>query len=192
MSILLVGPKGQAVVLLSRAGAGIPVNNADLTFDDTAVAPLGQFTAITDGIYKVSDYKASDFFPSPAPVGPYEADLSTFSGKDPNGTWSLYVNDEIGPDSGAINFGWSIAITTAAGKTMVIGTHGPSLSINQLGQDLSISLNGTPNADYTIQSTSDMNNWSDAGTVTADENGKAQYSVKPGSAAALFFRAQAK
>lgn len=191
VSILLVGPQGQGVVLLSRVGAGISVSNVSLTFDDAAAAPLSQYDAITDGIYKVSDYKSSDFFPSPAPVAPYDTALATFAGKDPNGTWSLYVNDEIAPDHGAINYGWSIALTTSAGKTMVI-SKGPSLGISQVGQDLSISLAGAPNADYTIQSTSDMTNWTDAGTVTADDNGKAEYSVKPTATGAQFFRALAK
>jgi len=191
VSILLVGPQGQGIVLLSRVGAGVPVSNVSLTFDDAAGAPLPQYGQITDGIYKPSDYKSSDFFPSPAPVGPYETALATFAGQDPNGTWSLYVNDEIAPDKGAINNGWSIMFTTSAGKSMVV-SKGPSLGISQAGQDLSISLAGAPNADYTIQSTSDLTNWTDAGTVTADDNGKAEYTVKPTSTGAQFFRALAK
>ena len=36
VSVLLVGPAGQAVELMAAAGYNIPVSDVDLTFDDTA------------------------------------------------------------------------------------------------------------------------------------------------------------
>src|SRR4029079_13962724 len=38
--------------------------------------------------------------------------MSEFSGANPNGTWSLYVDDNNPGDDGAIGSGWSLSITT--------------------------------------------------------------------------------
>jgi uncharacterized repeat protein (TIGR01451 family) len=47
--------------------------------------------------------------------GSLAADLSVFSGVDPsliNGTWSLYLIDDVAGDFGGISNGWSLAVTT--------------------------------------------------------------------------------
>lgn len=189
VNILLVGPQGQRVVLLSRAGAGVAVNNTFITFDDAAPTAIPQYAQITDGTFKPSDYKASDFFPN-APVGPYANELSVFNGVDPNGTWSLYVYDEIAPDGGSIARGWSLNLGTGVQPSAAIGVRGPTL---RLAQDMTLHVTGTPGVDYTIQSSSDLNNWSDAGTVTTDDTGKAEYNVTPeGGANSRLFRVIAK
>ena len=38
--------------------------------------------------------------------------LSVFNGVNPNGTWSLYVFDDLGGDIGNFNGGWTLRITT--------------------------------------------------------------------------------
>jgi hypothetical protein len=193
VSMLLVGPTGKAIVLLSRAGAGFSINNLFLTFDDAAANSVPQFAAMTDGVFKPTDYKPSDAYPGPAPVGPYGSTLSEFNGTDPNGAWSLFVYDEISPDSGAINSGWTLSITSSTGKTVVVGNAAtPSLSLSKSAEGMVLSLSGAPGVEYTIQSTTDMTNWSDAGTVTADNNGKAEHTVAPSTSGAQFFRALAK
>jgi subtilisin-like proprotein convertase family protein len=118
VSVLLVGPQGQKVVLMSRAGGSSAVTNTRLTFDDSAPAALPQFALITDGTFKPTDYKVSDTFFSPAPLAPYSHALNVFNGTDPNGDWKLYVQDDQQQETGVITSGWVLAITTS----------GPSIS----------------------------------------------------------------
>jgi len=113
ISILLVGPQGQSAVLMGRAGGSAAITNTWLTFDDSASTDLPQNSFIADGRYKPTDYKASDAFFSPAPVAPFGHYLSVFDGTNPNGTWSLYVQDDQPPDSGLITGGWVLAFVTA-------------------------------------------------------------------------------
>jgi subtilisin-like proprotein convertase family protein len=116
ISILLVGPGGQNVMLMSDAGgnAGVtPMSNVTVTFDDTAATQLPQSTQITSGTYRPGDYDPSETMDSPAPVGPYGTALSVFNGVNPNGTWSLYVDDDFAPgDGGSIASGWSLSFIT--------------------------------------------------------------------------------
>src|SRR6266403_2133743 len=67
---------------------------------------------IASGTYKPTDYPPNDQIPAPAPPSPYGTNLSVFNGIDPTGTWSLYVYDDSSGDSGSINGGWTLTITT--------------------------------------------------------------------------------
>jgi len=110
LDILLVGPGGEEVLLMSDAGDG-PVNNLTLTFSDFAAAALPD-TPLISGTYKPADYAPADTFPAPAPAGPYGLVLSAFAGLPANGTWSLYVVDDGTGDFGSIDGGWRLAVTT--------------------------------------------------------------------------------
>ena len=111
LDVLLVGPGGQKVLLMSDAGGGTDINNVTLTFDDAAASMLSDSSAVVSGTYKPTDFVTGDTFPGPAPGGPYGTTLSAFSGLDPNGTWSLYVLDDAASDSGSIAGGWSLKFT---------------------------------------------------------------------------------
>ncbi|MGI9106685.1 MAG: FG-GAP-like repeat-containing protein, partial [Pyrinomonadaceae bacterium] len=120
ISVLLVSPSGQRMIPLSGAGGGSGVNNVTLTFDDGAA----QFvpTPIVSGTYKPTAETGEggiSNFPAPAPAGPYGQTLSVFNGTAPNGTWSLYVFDGAGGDSGQIADGWSLSITPNTNPTCV-------------------------------------------------------------------------
>jgi subtilisin-like proprotein convertase family protein len=123
ISMLLVGPQGQKVVLMSRAGAGVgsAITNVNLVFQDSAASGLVQSGLITSGTYKPSDYNGSLAFYAPAPAAPYVTNLSAFNGTSPNGTWSLYVQDDLSPDSGVINGDWLISFETSAPLFSTIG-----------------------------------------------------------------------
>jgi subtilisin-like proprotein convertase family protein len=108
LDILLVGPGGQKVLLMSDAGGGSDLINTTLTFDDAAASKLADTSAIVAGTYKPTDFVTGDTFPSPAPAGPYGTALSAFNGLNPNGTWSLYVLDDAASDGGSIAGGWSL------------------------------------------------------------------------------------
>ena len=112
VDMLLVGPAGQKVMLMSDAGAGNGVSGINLTFDDTAVN-LPFANTIATGTYRGTDFPPGDTLPAPAPAGPYGTNLAAFNGVNPNGTWSLYVFDDANGDAGRIDGGWTINIQTA-------------------------------------------------------------------------------
>jgi len=125
--ILLVGPNGQSVILMSDAqgdGTG-HIINMTLIFDDAALSSLPSDHTLRSGTYKPTNFGSeTDFFPSPAPVGPYEATLSVFNGRNPNGTWSLYMVDD-NPDNPFDDFGPDVEIT--GGWSLTIITTTPTL-----------------------------------------------------------------
>jgi len=121
VDILLVGPGGQNVVLMSDVACSTDVTNLDLTFDDAAEGFLPDSTApLESGTFKPTDGTGAgcdgndDNYEAPAPSAPYGADLAVFNGTDPNGTWSLFVRDDYpSDDGGSIAGGWSLTITIA-------------------------------------------------------------------------------
>lgn len=111
LDILLVGPGGQKVMLMSDAGGGGSLNNVNLTFDDDPAVPPdnGQITCCK---LSPSNYNgANDNFPAPAPGGPYGTSFSVFDGADPNGEYKLFVYDSADGDGGQTAGGWSLDIT---------------------------------------------------------------------------------
>ncbi|HRT56463.1 MAG TPA: hypothetical protein P5038_07535, partial [Candidatus Paceibacterota bacterium] len=117
ISILLVSPEGQKSYLMSKCGWGWPLNNVTLRFDDTATEVLPQSAAITNGTYKPTSYAiVPPSFPVPAPPPsptPYLTNLAAFNGSNPNGSWSLFVFDNVPADSGSISNGWMLTLTTS-------------------------------------------------------------------------------
>ena len=114
IDVLLVGPTGTKALLMSDVGGSSGVNNVTLTFDPTATSSLPDSGLITSGSYKATDVGTGDIFNAPAPGGPYGTDFSVFNNTNPNGTWSLYVMDDMGGDSGTIAGGWALTIGTGA------------------------------------------------------------------------------
>lgn len=123
VGVLLVGPQGQKVLLMSDVGFGgfTTITNANLTLDDEATNSLPDNEQITSGTYKPTqgtvtsvsgDSTVPANFPVPAPAGPYATSLSAFDGTNPNGTWDLYVIDDTQFDEGQFAGGWSLDITT--------------------------------------------------------------------------------
>ncbi|MBS0660733.1 MAG: S8 family serine peptidase [Verrucomicrobia bacterium] len=115
LDILLVGPQGQSVVLMSDCGGSTDITGVDLTFDDAATASVPDSTVLTTGSYKPTNITAGDVFASPAPTTTPGTTMSVFNGTNPNGTWSLYVVDDAGQDVGAFDGGWDLILTTNSG-----------------------------------------------------------------------------
>ena len=119
VDILLVGPGGQKIVLLSDIGGAGATPAANLTFDDGAAANLGS-SPPASGTYRptnINDSEGTDSYAGPAPAGPYGSALSDFAGQSANGAWSLYVVDDFSGDGGSIANGWTLNITsTTAGS----------------------------------------------------------------------------
>lgn len=163
LSVLLVGPNGAAVMLMSAAGFTSAANNVTLTFDDAAINPTPIFTALTSGMYFPTNY-SSIGLPSPAPSSPYSTQLASFNGSDANGNWSLFVYDAQAGNGGSIAGGWSLkletttpppstwdlrsnAVPTVLAKNLSVGgnaanatlliTNGATLSTGSLQSDIS-------------------------------------------------------
>jgi len=130
IGILLVGPTGIKVDLMTDAGGGSLLGppdptslvNVTFTFSDAAATGVPDEGPILNGMsYKPTAGVVSGLsnthpanFAAPAPAGPYSTLLSSFNGTNPNGTWSLYVDDDTAVDGGTIANGWSLTITAAA------------------------------------------------------------------------------
>ena len=108
-------PSGVTVFLMSDAGTGIGISGINVTFDDAAPTSLPDANLLASGAYRPTNHPGSpDTFAAPAPAGPYGSFLALLIGSDPNGVWSLYVNDDVGGDTGAISGGWALNIDAAS------------------------------------------------------------------------------
>ena len=119
VDILLVGPAGQQLVVMSDVGGSSAVGPVTLTLDDAAA------TTMASGFLLGGDFRPTDInsgaadsfpgvvgpYPSAAPAGTHTF-TSAFGGINPNGLWSLYAfSDGLGA-TGSIAAGWSLTIQT--------------------------------------------------------------------------------
>jgi hypothetical protein len=117
---LLVGPGGQNVMLMSDTGeaASFPeITDLQLEFRDGAPL-LPQSVTLTSGVYAPTNYvgfeeipEMDQVTPTPPPLGPYGTTFSLFNGLNPNGTWTLFIQDDRDDDPGILS-GWSLVVTT--------------------------------------------------------------------------------
>jgi subtilisin-like proprotein convertase family protein len=150
IELLLVGPTGANLVVLSDAGTG-SLSNATVTFDDAAASAPPQNSAWGPGTYKPVNYlelSGPDAFPAPAPAASANTTLAgAFNGTAPNGSWSLYVIDDACPDGGSIAGGWSLDITTAsaaATTTSVTSSLNPSRTGQSVTFTATVQSGGSP------------------------------------------------
>jgi subtilisin-like proprotein convertase family protein len=113
LDVLLVGPSGEQMILMSDVGGGTDVTGVNLLLDDQGASALSNSGQLTSGTFRPNNVGSSDTYASPAPAGPYGSALSVFNGTNPNGTWSLYVMDDNSPDSGSFTGGWALTFVIA-------------------------------------------------------------------------------
>ncbi len=117
IDILLTGPGGQSVMLMSDAGGFRPgANGLNLTFRQGSPLLLAGLVP-TSSVYGPTNFEGFDLFGEVfafAPPPPYGSSLALFNGTDPTGTWNLWVRDDTEPDGGQIAGGWTLNITTAS------------------------------------------------------------------------------
>jgi subtilisin-like proprotein convertase family protein len=114
VEVLLVGPGGQKMIVMSDVGGNETVTNVSPTFDDTAASSAPD-SGLGSGTYKptnLSNGFTGDIWPAPAPAGPYGTSFAVFNGTDPNGTWNLYVADDASGDLGTLSGGWTLTVET--------------------------------------------------------------------------------
>jgi subtilisin-like proprotein convertase family protein len=115
LDVLLVGPRGQKVVLMSDACGTFEVALFGWSWRDDAPAPMpdGDGTnACATSSYRPTDHQPGDSWPSPAPPGPYAGALSAFDLTDPNGEWQMYINDDSRGEVGFFTNRFELGITT--------------------------------------------------------------------------------
>jgi Ca2+-binding RTX toxin-like protein len=177
VAVQVVGPDGTSVLLMSDVGGpplfgSAAVNDINLTFDDEAANSLPDNGQLSSGTYKPTkgstpecnafvdprclgyvDNQVPNIWPAPAPDLDVSArQLSGFDGKDPNGTWKLYVIDDTRIEVGTFAGGWSLEINaaqttnctksgTSAAETLT-GTSAADVLCGQGGNDILRGLGG--------------------------------------------------
>jgi subtilisin-like proprotein convertase family protein len=135
VDVMLVGPTGASLVLMSDAGGGTDLVGTNLEFADRS-AYLPDSTAIASGAFAPTNIGTGDSFAAPAPAPGAGAPLNTtFAGLDPNGTWNLFVTDDTTGDGGSIT-SWSLEFTTVPVAPVVATTsfsNTAAISIPTLG-----------------------------------------------------------
>jgi len=112
VDMLLIGPQGQNLILLSDVGNDVTGTVLfDLTLDDEAAASLPDVGPLTNGVFRPTNASGQDNFPAPAPAPTSAAALSVFDGTAPNGTWNLFIVDDSASDGGVLINGWILTIT---------------------------------------------------------------------------------
>jgi subtilisin-like proprotein convertase family protein len=103
LDLLLVGPNGRSVMLMSDACADIDVSNLTIRIDDEAAGPPTDAGPCVSGSYVPFNTDEDD---DNRPTSPA---LSAFDGISPNGTWTLFGADDGAND--ATTFGGGFTLT---------------------------------------------------------------------------------
>ncbi len=113
VQVLLVGPRGQTAIVMANSGGLEDVDDVSLRLDDEAAEPLPDDAVLQSGTFRPTHVIADPLvFNAPAPNGSANVALSVFDGRNPNGTWRLFVQDVEGSDPGRFAGGWELEITT--------------------------------------------------------------------------------
>jgi hypothetical protein len=107
----LDGTETTCLLMLSCGGHN-GATNLNFVFDDTGPAMP---SPLASGTFQPTQVTPQFDLPGPAPVHPYGTTLSVFNGKDPNGSWSLWICDDLNGESGTISGSppWDLTITSA-------------------------------------------------------------------------------
>jgi subtilisin-like proprotein convertase family protein len=110
LDMTLTSPSGTIVTISTdnaTSGTGMPGVFNGTVFDDQA-DPDGQVPYATNaGLVNDHPYAANVLA---SPLVPEEA-FAAFKGEDPNGTWTLTIDDDFTADAGTLN-SWSLSIAT--------------------------------------------------------------------------------
>jgi hypothetical protein len=164
LDLLLVGPGGQKYIFMADVGGFLTAaSNVTLTVSDSGASQLPDNGALATGTFRPANYAdIGDSFPSPAPAGPYSSAgpegvppltlTNVFGGLSTiNGTWSLFVADNIalcGPGT-TIAGGWSLDITSAAAAST---TTVVSSSLNPSFTNQAVTVTSTTTSGVTVTS----------------------------------------
>jgi hypothetical protein len=135
LDFLLVGPGGQKFHFWSDVGGGTTISNATITVSDSGATTLPDAGPLLNGTtYRPFNASTTgDTMPAPAPAAPYSEPTTigaaTFGsvfgglgGASMNGTWNLYMTDDIDGEVGGAGGGWTLNITTNPTAVTVAST----------------------------------------------------------------------
>ena len=105
LDLLLEGPAGQKILLMSGAGGSTDAENVSFSFVHGTSAPKIGATLVP-GTYLPTANASRGGLPG-GPALPYSNTLDVLLGSDPNGTWKLHGHDRASGDSGMME-GWSL------------------------------------------------------------------------------------
>jgi subtilisin-like proprotein convertase family protein len=135
IAIDLQSPAGTNVVLMAGVGGASALSNVNYTFTDAGAAMTTG--ANPTGTYKPTSLGGTHTFPAPGPGGLAQTGqtLASFTAGALNGTWKLFVVDEVFGDFGSINGGYSISFSYAtvgcvSNATLVTVTVNTPLTFN--------------------------------------------------------------
>lgn len=118
LDMLLVGPNGANVMLMSDSCSSFDVSNYFWRWDDeapTLMADEGAGNVCSAFNYKPTNNGTQETaLPAPAPAGPYGTSLTAFDSIEPNGEWKLFISDDSAEDSGFLINPFSLELTTRA------------------------------------------------------------------------------
>jgi len=146
IDIVLQSPTGINVILMSDVGLSDDLVGHNYTFSDGAALSLDDNVALPSGTYKPTNFVTGDNWPAPGPgTTPTSTTLSTFGSGNQNGTWSLFIYDDVGGDVG--NWAdWNIVFTDPPAVCFPINLTGQPANANVCsGANGSFSVVATPN-----------------------------------------------
>jgi subtilisin-like proprotein convertase family protein len=106
LTVLLVSPTGKKVQLMANVDASVAVAQ-DVFFSEPGEWMNGQVIQ-TPRTFRPTVVGAPVEMPAPAPALPYATNFASIIGDNAQGTWSLYVRDNVGGNAGSIANGWAI------------------------------------------------------------------------------------
>lgn len=154
IDIWLAGPGGQVVTLMSDAGGGssYPLSAVNLTFKAGATV-LPDSTQIVSGTYAPTNYEVESGPTAATPT----TNLGDFASSSVNGTWSLYVKDDVSGDFGSIA-SWALEFDELPAAGLIVVSDAPASNISAAEATLNANLtNVSPGA----------TTWFEYGTTTA-------------------------
>ena len=193
IDMVVVAPTGQAFLLMADCGDLTATSAINMTFSDAAATavPTGAGSSIPAGTYRPTDAAnqggdGGDNFPAPGPGTTFSSPAPTgtatfasvFNGINPNGNWSLYIEDDsLGGGVSTISGGWSLDITTAGAAapttTTVASSLNPSLIANPVTFTSTVTSSGNPVTTGTVAFTQNGTTLPGCSAVALNGSGQA-------------------
>lgn len=116
VNALLLSPSGKRIILMSNVGGTNGISNGSIRFNQSWSLPP-QSGGFPNGPWpyqcKPSNYgQKTPQVPFGLPAGIYSSNLQDLQGDDPNGSWKLYIYDDVQPGGvGQLLGSWSLDFT---------------------------------------------------------------------------------
>jgi len=114
VDVVLKGPGGQNAIIMSDVGGDVDALGVTLTIDSTTLMPpLPDGSPLVSGTFRPANYPPGDTIPPFVPP-PTNFSFGVFNGRNPMGMWKLYIVDDDLSNTGYLNGGWTLKITTCS------------------------------------------------------------------------------